>query len=138
MISKQELIKLTGCDGRGLDKKGTRRDGLSLSWKWSTVSSLSGMNRKDHRRLPCQVCYAEFEFRHTLYRFSVCRWTAKGQVTYEARFEIDGERVKSKEGFEARLIAQFAAEKMLAELIKDMRAANRKYITPFPNQKEEP
>lgn len=99
-------------DNTGLneDRKGTQRDGLRWKWRWLKQRSLSQAPPNDHRRLPCQVCYAEVKTALGTWEFSACHWGSDG---YEARVELDSERLVSKRGFATRVEAQKHAEAMI-------------------------
>ena len=104
--------------GKGVDRKGTKKDGLKWMWHWVRQCDLSWHygNPKlgDKRRLPCQSCYADLPriygvpggasiHLHVSYFYS----------HYEAAVEINGDQILSDKSFKSRLDAQLKAENLI-------------------------
>ncbi len=101
--------------GTGADRKGTRRDGLKLAWKWVRQCDLSQAPYDDTRRLPCQTCYAEFATKSGSWKFQAIDC---GSLGYEAIVSFDHEMLLFEGEFSTRLDAQLRAESMLVEFLK--------------------
>ena len=108
--------------GKGIDRLGTKKDGLKFIWKWIRRCELSGVDAKDKRRLPCQVCFAEagdFEYEvilwHTHYE---ARVIYKGATLIRFNKEIDDTTEWKGEVLLERLQAQLKAEQLLVEYYK--------------------
>lgn len=98
-------------NGKGLDRKGTRVDGLRWEWKWLEQRMMSSRPENDHRRLPCQACIAEIEVPSGWWQFEVIYWN----TDYEAQVRHDGEQFAAQEGLPTRLEAQRRAEMLVKE-----------------------
>lgn len=98
-------------DGQGKDRKGTKRDGLRLRWRWLMRRELSGGSDRDHRRLPCQTCFAEKRTSHGLWRYCAIDW----HDGYEAEVSFNGNHfISSERDLPTRLDAQRCAEGLVA------------------------
>jgi len=96
--------------GKGNDRKGTKRDGLRFTWKWVKQCGLSGADRNDHRRLPCQTCSAEVGD----FTFEATDWHDR----YEATVDYNNKAFLHGSYFPTRLQAQLHAETMILEWCK--------------------
>jgi len=76
---------------------------------------LSQVSRMDHRRLPCQVCYAEKTTDTGHWKFKAVDWRPNG---YEAQVVYNGHYILSEKEIPTRLKAQKRAEEMLDEFCK--------------------
>lgn len=112
--------------GKGVDRKGTKKDGLKLKWSWTRVCERSwfpgSKELKDNRRTPGQVCFAEYGD----FLCKVIFW----HTHYEARIEHCGELLlyhdkdtgdsKKGEVLVTRLQAQLKAEQLLVDFYKEL------------------
>ncbi|KKM81681.1 hypothetical protein LCGC14_1327370 [marine sediment metagenome] len=120
--TKVEVERLTGHDGKGADRKGTKRDGLRFKWQWIEQRCLSGVDESDRRRLPCQTCFAEVETLDETWCFRSVAWRNKGSFTYQAGVKLRGNNMISQDSdnddayCDTRLEAQRVAERMLEVL----------------------
>jgi len=112
--------------GKGVDRLGTKKDGLKLKWKWSRVCDLSwprcDPRREDKRRLPCQCCFAEAGD----FRYEVDAWHMnygaevkyKGETLIRFDKDIDDTTEYCGEVLLERLQAQLKAENLILEFYK--------------------
>jgi len=113
---KKKRRNISDNTGKGKDRKGMKQDGLRYNWIWTRQCDLSMAPRDDKRRLPCQVCYTEFETSLGWLKFEAVGW----HDGYEARVNLRNERLVSIKNFPTRLEAQLAAEKGIIKFAKDL------------------
>lgn len=104
--------------GKGVDRKGTKKDGLKWTWHWVRQCDLSwhigDPKLKDKRRLPCQSCYAD------LPRISGVPGGAQIHLHvsyfydyYDAAVSVNGDQILSDQTAKTRLDAQLKAENLI-------------------------
>lgn len=98
--------------GTGVDEMAS--EGLRWQWRWLMQRDLSGADPKDLRRLPCQVCFAKTTTKLGTWRFEAIDW----HDSYEARVELNGKHVVSKQNLCSRAEAQRCAEYLIIEFAK--------------------
>ncbi len=104
--------------GKGVDRKGTKKDGLKWKWLWVRQCDLSwdygNPKLEDKRRLPCQSCYADLPRITTVPGgASIHLHVSYFYAYYEAAVEINGDQVLSDKSFRSRLDAQLRAENLI-------------------------
>jgi len=115
-------------DGKGVDRMGSRKDGLRFRWRWVRVCERSwapGDRRNEsQKREPCQSCEAETRQIRVAYggnfTLHAIAWAndSKGEsYCYEAQVDWIGNEVFSGGRFNTRLKAQVRAEGMLKEYL---------------------
>lgn len=112
--------------GKGIDRLGTKKDGLKLKWKWNRVCDRSwppsAPERKDKRRTPGQGCFADAGD----FRYEVTAWHThyEARVRYRCgiliRFDKDINDTTKWEGevLLERVQAQLKAENLLIDFYK--------------------
>ena len=123
-------------DGKGIDRLGTKKDGLKFQWKWLRVCELSWAagdpQLKDKRRLPCQVCFADVgNFRYKVVawhdHYEACvEYYREEIVDFNKELDDDTIEYKGKVLLE-RIQAQQKAESLLMEYYKMIGLHLKKY-----------
>ena len=92
------------------------RGGLKREWRWLMQRDLSGADRQDRRRLPCQTCFAEATTALGKWTFEVIDW----HTSYEAAVLLGGRKIASRMGIATRAEAQRVAEALATDFAKQV------------------
>ncbi len=110
-------------NGKGVDRKAGRKDGLRFRWQWVTRDMRARMSGR--KREPCQTCETHENSMPHRWSLEVVAWAmeATGEsCDYEAVVRNAGNRFAGKEHFTTRPEAQKGAELLLEQcLVESLR-----------------
>lgn len=118
---------LDGHTGKGIDRIGTKHDGVALKWRWVTRGQLSKIETRKNDREPCCCCEAQFGDWDLGVQASSheAAWTYTYDISVNGQYMWQLRKAEEDKEFPTRAAAQKAAEKRILWWLRKQTSESR-------------